>query len=73
MPRDTVLSKEEGKIDAFRECGVGARETTRRMKRSDTVTRNYLKLGHHYAKRMKTNGNLKIIGRTIRKIKEEAT
>ena len=74
MPRGTVLSKEEeGKIDAFRECGVGIREMARRMKRSDAVIRNYLKLGDNYAKRMKTMGNSKISRRTIGQIKEEAT
>ena len=59
MPHDTVLSKEEeGKIDIFRECGV---------------IRNYLKLGHNHANRMKTKGNSKITRRAIEKNKEEAS
>ena len=55
IPHGTLLSKEEGKIDALREYGFGVRETIRRMKRSDTVIRNYLKLGHENKRKLKNN------------------
>ena len=65
IPSGTVLSKEESKIDAFKECVVRVQETAHRMKHSDTVIRNYFKLDYNYAKRMKTKGNSKITSRTI--------
>jgi len=48
------------------------RETARRMKRFDTVIRNYLKLDHNYVKRMKIEENIKITRRNIGQIKEKA-
>ena len=74
MSRGKVLKNEEkAKFDAFRECGVGIREIGRRIKRSDAVIRNYVKLSQSYGKWTKRKGNAKVNTRTIGQIKKEAT
>ena len=74
MLRCSVLTVEEkSKIDAYKNCSVWIGDIGSRINRSDAVIRNYFKIGKNYGKRKPTNGNQKIIKRSIGKIKKEAT
>lgn len=74
MPRGTILNDEEkAKITAYKDCGLSDREIARKIRRSNTVIHNFLKLGGNYGKNANHAHNKKLTARQIRLIEHEAT
>lgn len=74
MARGKFLTDEEKiSIRIYKEKGDSNRDIARKIKRSEKVIRNYLKLGVKYGHRKKTKGNTKLSRRQVGQIKIEAT
>ena len=74
MPRGTELTDlEEGHIIAFNSCGISNREIGRRLSRSESVTRRFLKKQEFYGTNKHNRGRKrKLTSRDIRRILQTA-
>lgn len=74
MPRGNHLTeKEQGKIDALLSENFSKRQIAKKIKRSDNVVRNYIKLGANYGSKVRPGRKSTTIGVTKKRIISLAT